>query len=263
MILIPGLECSGEVWAGVIEHYKSSYQIHTLTLAGFAGQPATPLSPAQNSRLAAVRDDLIEYIRVNRLNRPIIVGHSLGGFLAFWVAATAPELVGRVIAVDGVPFLPALFNSQSTAAGMKEQAAAMRTMYASMKPEQMEAMSRFPLASMITDAKDVDRAAKWAGASDPATVGQVTYELMTTDLRQDVSKIQAPVLLIGAGKAFASDSEGLEKVRAQYEAQIARTRNHKVVFAVHALHFVMFDDLPFLLQTMDDFLKPQGAAHAG
>lgn len=112
MILIPGLASSGEVWTGVIEHYKPNHQIHTLTLAGFAGQPAVPLSTAQGSRLAMVRDDLINYIRSNRLQRPVIVGHSLGGFLGFWVAATAPELVGGVIAVGGVPFLPALLYPQ-------------------------------------------------------------------------------------------------------------------------------------------------------
>ena len=34
----------------------------------------------------------------------VMVGHSLGGFLALWVAATAPDAVGPIVAVDGVPY---------------------------------------------------------------------------------------------------------------------------------------------------------------
>src|SRR5689334_20013832 len=40
MILIPGLMCSGDVWDTTVEHYKSSYECHVLTLAGFAGRAA-------------------------------------------------------------------------------------------------------------------------------------------------------------------------------------------------------------------------------
>src|SRR5437016_159006 len=86
MILIPGLESPAAVWDEVAAHYKSTYQVHALTLAGFAGQPAVP-----DLRLSTVRDDIIRYIRENRLDRPVIVGHSLGGFLALWIAAAAPD----------------------------------------------------------------------------------------------------------------------------------------------------------------------------
>jgi pimeloyl-ACP methyl ester carboxylesterase len=47
------------------------------TLAGFAGTPPidTPLFPT-------VRRELAEYIREHHLDRPIVIGRSLGGMLA-------------------------------------------------------------------------------------------------------------------------------------------------------------------------------------
>ena len=87
MILIPGLQCSGAVWNEAVAHYSDEYQVHVLTIAGFAGEPAIP-----GLRLSTVRDDLIRYIRENKLDHPVIVGHSLGGFLALWIAATAPDM---------------------------------------------------------------------------------------------------------------------------------------------------------------------------
>lgn len=39
MILVPGLSSSGDVWRTAIEHYRSRYTCHVLTLAGFADGP--------------------------------------------------------------------------------------------------------------------------------------------------------------------------------------------------------------------------------
>ena len=100
IILIPGLLSSGAVWSSTVERYKDRYELHVLTLAGFAGQP--PLD--SDAFLPIVRDAIVRYIRDQKLDRPVIVGHSLGGFLGFWIAATTPDAVGGVIAVDGVPF---------------------------------------------------------------------------------------------------------------------------------------------------------------
>src|SRR5579872_1816781 len=39
MILIPGLSCPGEVWDGTVDRYKDRFEMHVLSLAGFAGVP--------------------------------------------------------------------------------------------------------------------------------------------------------------------------------------------------------------------------------
>jgi pimeloyl-ACP methyl ester carboxylesterase len=53
-------------------------EAHAITIAGFAGQP--PISPPL---LPRVRDELAAYIRSRKLERPIVVGHSLGGAMAY------------------------------------------------------------------------------------------------------------------------------------------------------------------------------------
>jgi pimeloyl-ACP methyl ester carboxylesterase len=256
VILIPGLESSGEVWKGVAAHLSTRYQVHVLTLAGFAGEPAVP-----GLRLAAVKDEIIAYIRENRLSQPIIAGHSLGGFLALWIAAFAPQIPSRVIAVDGVPFLPALMNPEATAESSRSGAEKMRAMYASMDSSQLAAISDMALSAMISDKKSVEVALEWARRSDPVFVGQAVYDLMTTDLRDQMDKVRVPVLTIGAAKAFAGDQERLAAVRAAYERQIAGVQDHKLEMDPNALHFIMLDDPEYLLGAIDRFLT-EGAADA-
>lgn len=249
MILIPGLMSDGEVWKDVVEHYASRYQLHVLTIAGFAGVP-----PVEGPLLAQVRDDLIAYIRAKHLQKPVLVGHSLGAVVALWAASVAPELVGEIVAVDGVPFASALMNPSAVAGDMEPYAERMRTVYHALTPEQLAAQTRIALAGMISNPAQIEPAVEWAKRSSPASAGQAVYDLMTTDLRPTVASITSDVLLVAAAKAFASNASRLDMLLKAYEDQVTLVPRHRVIAAAQALHFVMLDDPVFLLATMDDFL---------
>lgn len=249
MILIPGLQSSGDVWSGTVAHFKDRYECHVLTLAGFAGQPA--VAPPF---LQTVRDDVQRYIAEKKLDHPVIVGHSLGGFLAFWIAVTAPDTVGPLVAVDGVPFLPALMDSSATAESSAPQADSIRKLYGSLTREQLAARARMAFATMIKDPGQVETATGWSATSDPATVGTAVYEMMTTDLRQPIAAIKSPVLLLAAADS-APDATSRKALASSYEAQVAKVPQARVVLAEHARHFIMLDDPAFLFSTMDEFLK--------
>jgi len=108
MILIPGLKGDGaETYATTIKHYESHYKCYVITLAGFAGQPA---SDRDSDLLMGQRDELIEYVKQQHLNKPVLVGFSFGGVLALWMACTAPDLFGKLIDIDGVTFEAAIEN---------------------------------------------------------------------------------------------------------------------------------------------------------
>lgn len=246
ILLIPGLLSTGDVWTTTVARYQDRYTLHTVTLAGFGG-PAPVGSPF----LPRVRDELITYIQEQKLNKPIVVGHSLGGFLAFWIAATAPGQIGGVIAVDGVPFLPALGNPTATAESAAPQAKQIAAIYASLSPDQLVAQSRMTMAAMITSPADVDTAMAWVAKSDAKTTGIAVAELSSTDLREAVAAITAPVLLI---PAIGSIPEPMRATAEQaYRAQVSRVPNARVKMAM-TRHFIMLDDPAFLFAAMDEFL---------
>lgn len=249
MILIPGLMADGAVWDALVARYRDRYELHVLTLPGFSG--VAPLAPG-TPLLATVRDDVVRYVREHKLQRPVVVGHSLGGFLAFSIAAANPELVGPIVAVDGVPFLNALMDPTATTASARAMGEQMRTIYAGLSASQLEAQSRPGLAQMMRDTARIAQAANWAGRSDPRTVGNAVFEMSTTDLREAVTTIRTPVLLIGAA-AFAPDSATRARVQAAYEAQVRRVPDHTVVLATESRHYIMYDDPAFLYAALDRF----------
>lgn len=259
VILIPGLMSSGDVWNDAVARWSRHYELHVLTLAGFAGVPALADSA---DFLQRARDGVIAYIRDAALDRPVIVGHSLGGFLALWIASTDPSLMRGVVAVDGVPYLVALGDTNATAEGAVGSAAAVRQMYATLTTDQIALQARMSLSMMISDSAQVAAAVEWARESDPAAVGSAMAGMMVTDIRPQVHAISAPVLLLAAGGA-ATSRDQLERLRAAYSAQLRTVPDSRTVVAEDALHFIMLDDPGFFHETVDPFLADALGTVAG
>lgn len=257
MILIPGLSCKGSIWNSVVAHYRNSYRIQVISLDGFAGTPPKA-GLAPGDLLPAVERDLASYIRAEKLSQPIVIGHSLGGFLALALAADEPELVGRVVSVDGLPFLSALFDPSATAEGSRAQAGALRDQIGSASQEQFAAQTKGSLATMITSPELAAGVAADSVKSDPRTVAEAMYEMMTTDLRPRLSKVRAKALLIGAGALVPEAAR--TQVADLYRGQVASIPDHQFELAAKARHFVMLDDPAFFFQTVDRFLQAKVAA---
>lgn len=251
MILIPGLASHGAVWDGVVARFKDRYDCHVLTLAGFAGVPA----PAEMS-LARVREELAAYIRKEKLDRPAIVGHSLGGALALWLASAEPGLAGPLVIVDSVPFLPALWAPNATVETSRAQAEGMRQRLAGLSGD---AWRKFQIDSpmlltMVSGDEDRSRVAQWGVDSSPQAVGDAMAQLLVLDLRTELPKVESKALVLAALKgAFPG-------MLATYERQYAGLGRKTVVPVETARHFIMYDDAGRLLTEMEAFLAPDKAA---
>jgi pimeloyl-ACP methyl ester carboxylesterase len=218
-------------------------------LAGFGGQP-----PIEPPLLPTYRDSVIAYIKQQKLNQPILIGHSLGGFLAYWIAATTPKMVGLVISVDGLPFYSALDDPTATPQSAEESASRRRTMIQNAVGVRKAIQNRAYLASRITDRGDLQIVAAMSDQSDSATVGQAMYEMLTTDVRDQLGRIQVPVLLIGTNGSSVDDEERRIK-EARYRQQVSGIADHTVVFHTHSRHFIQYDAPEFLAQQLSAFLQ--------
>jgi pimeloyl-ACP methyl ester carboxylesterase len=250
MILIPGLMCSGAVWDATVEHYKDRYECHVLTLAGFAGQP-----PISGAFLDTVRKGIADYARAKKLDKPVIIGHSLGGVLVFTLGEQEPDLPGALVAVDGLPCLAALVNEKVDAEGRKKLSEQMRGMLEKPAHDAFVAQGKRMLQSGIADAKARDTVSKWVEDSDQPTAARAMGELFALDLRSDLGRIKAPVLLLGAwSKGMESRGMKRDAVTKRYQDQVAGVPNHKVAIADNANHFIMFDDPAWMFAQIDEFL---------
>ncbi|MBS1487996.1 MAG: alpha/beta hydrolase [Bacteroidetes bacterium] len=249
IIFIHGLYCSGEVWNETVDRYKKNYECHVLTLAGFGGN-APKLS---EHFLEDVKNDVVAYAK--KLKKPILVGHSMGGFISFWAAASGTGVFEKVIAVDGLPFLTAIQMPGSTSETAKPMAATVKSQMGNQTPEQIEAGQKMYLPTMITSPERIAQVAKIASRSDSNTQAEVMYEMLTTDLRQTVSSIDCPVLLMGAWIGYKQYGATHERVEKGYAQQVATIKNAKVEITDTAKHFIFYDEPAWFYEKLDAFLK--------
>lgn len=239
VIFIPGLGCPGAVWDDTVARLTApggpGIQAHVITIAGFAGVP--PIKPPL---VATVRHDLVRYISAHQLDAPILVGHSLGGYLAYWVAATAPDQVGGAIVVDAGPS----FGDDV------ETARALRNTWAQAGDDELPDMIRAAYTSMVRDPKRIEPFIPAITRSDREAIGNAIYELVTTDLSSLLPKIRVPVLLV------LSDG-GLKD---RYRQQAAPVPHLDVVVVPHTGHFVMLDDPDGFVQLVEKFIEARTAA---
>jgi N-formylmaleamate deformylase len=250
VIMIPGLMSDSRVWQQTASELSKTHQLHLVSIAGFAGQPAI-----EGALLPVVKTELLDYIKTQQLQRPAIIGHSLGAFLAYDLASTAPDKIGKIIAVDGLPFLAPVFtrDSNSTVTSMKAQAEGIRQFYAQMQPAQLAATMQQGMEIQAREPATRERVQQMGAQSDPKAVGQAIYELLSTDLRNKVSNISQPVLQLGAGGALPSAAMR-PAVEALYKQQINKIPQATLVFNWQSRHFMMWDEPVWLLNQINQFL---------
>jgi pimeloyl-ACP methyl ester carboxylesterase len=241
VILIPGLGCPGAVWNDITERF-AGFQTHTLTLAGFAGTPRI-----EEPLAAKTRDELARYIRAHRLVHPIIIGHSMGGYIAYWLAASEPGLVGPTIIVDAAPTFGPGDPEAANAAG--EQA---RSVWADASDDQFERQVQQSFSSMSVQPARLRATIAAVARSDRRAMGDAVYEMVTHDLRPELRRIRAPVLVVLADGSLQSE----------YRAQARAVPDHEVVVLPRTGHFVFVDDPDGFVTAVKRFLGSRTAIAA-
>ena len=248
IILIPGYSCSGDVWQEAVAHLKDHYQCHVLTLPGFAGVP-----PIKTPVLQTVRDEIIRYINDKHLQKPILMGHSLGGFMSLWIGSQKPTLVSKIICVDGVPFISAMMNPNVTADSLRKNPMfnpeTVAQNFVKMPNDSYEATMAKSMLSQVSDITRARQIAHWSALSDRKTLGYTYVEMCTTDLRKDIAAIQAPTLVLGS--LYVNSEATTERILNEQFKEL----KPKTIRIAHTKHFIMYDDPQWFYQQIDQFLQ--------
>ena len=259
VILIPGLSSPRAVWAASAERLKATHRIHLVQLKGF-GEPAGP--NASGAVLQPFVDELAAYIKDNKLARPAVVGHSMGGLAALMIEADHPGLTGKLLIVDALPFIGPLFGATSVEA-VRPMADQMRTMLIANAaktapdftapdcPASLPAPAT-PPGTMTNSGQGACLVRYGATASDLRVVAQAMHDAMVTDVAPRLNAIKVPVTLL-----YPQDDRLLTATAAAkiYGDAYARLPSAKLVPINGSYHFIMQDQPAKFRAELEAFLK--------
>jgi pimeloyl-ACP methyl ester carboxylesterase len=257
LILIPGLASGPWSWYGTIEHFTSgapavAYTIYAVTLPGFDGRPATTKTPL----FATFAADFWAMLDEKKIEKPVVIGHSLGGTLAIALAEQHPERLAGIVAVDGLPVFPLL--AHATPEQRAAASARIATAYGSMTGDKELATEKAYMASIGTDRADlVDPTAALEATSDPKAIAAWASEDMNADLRPDLGKISIPfveVMPYEPADAKPPYAYTQAQVTAFYQSLIGGAPKASVVAIAPSRHFAMLDRPDAFYAALTQFL---------
>jgi pimeloyl-ACP methyl ester carboxylesterase len=244
VILLPGLSTPGAVWDDLVADLAGRATVYVVTVKGFGvGDGA---SNAAGGMLAGITADLATFVAERQLDDPALIGHSFGGTIALRAGVETPDIYGRLMVVDALPFVALLFDPTATVQSAGPQAEAMRAHIAAAPAGEGADRAAQTYASS-EEAQALVRG--WMKGADPAVVAEALYEDMLEDLRPDLARIAQPVTLIvpipnEAGPGFAD----------RYRALYADVADLTIVTVPQSRHFVMLDQPEAMTRAVETFL---------
>ena len=249
VLLIPGLASSGAVWDDTVKQLCTSHRCHVFTLAGFAGVPAQ-----SGLLLDDVDAALAAYVEQQHLKAPVVVGHSLGGFVALRLAIAHPADVGKLVIVDTLPALGAVRMDSATPQQLHDFAPQMRAQLMAQDASAYAAGQAQQIATLVTAPADVARVQAWGKASDRVAVINAMTDMIGLDLRPQLSAVHAPTLVMGSWIAY-KDVSTMEATRAIYERQYKSLAGVQIAMSPAGRHFIMLDDPVWFEKTLETFVQ--------
>jgi pimeloyl-ACP methyl ester carboxylesterase len=209
-------------------------------MAGFAG-----VAPMQDASFKNWEASIARFIKNNKIDKPILIGHSMGGGLAMALASDYPELIEKIIIVDALPCLPALFNPTFKTLE-KPDCNSMTNQLISATNEQFYLMQKIAIQRLVADTFMYEKVVNWSMKSDRKTFADMYCDFSNTDLRDCIKNIKCPTLILM--EAYFKNVDN--SVSEQYK----NLKSAKIQYATKGLHFIMYDDKEWYFDQLNQFL---------
>ncbi|KIX20217.1 alpha/beta hydrolase [Flavobacterium sp. 316] len=243
IMLIPGFTVPGESWDSIVNQLKDNYECHVVTLAGFGGKKTIDFP-----WLPKVNEALDKHIKQNQLTNLTVIGHSLGGTIAIWLASRENNEISKIVLVDALPAAGAIMIPNFNPENLTYDSP-FNNQQLSMNENDFEQMAQGMAKGMSLNPEIQKQIQNWIISADRKTYVYGYTDYLKLDLREDLKNISIPVTIIAADKPF-----GKEMVTKTYQSQYGNLSKYDLIIADNAAHFVMFDKPEWFIEQIQKIL---------
>ncbi len=241
VVLIAGAGAlATEVWSGTVAAVPG-YRYHVVQVAGFGGFPPRG-NAADGPLIQPIADEIARYIREGQLDRPALIGLSMGGSLAMRIAAREPELIAKIMVLDMVPFMGVFIQppgSNATVESVRPGAEKRLARMLSEPEEERRKSLAASVAAMVRTESLRERVLAHGLASDHRVLARAMYELFTLDQREDIARFSGPITVLYVHAPLIPLDEA--QTDAVYRASFASVPHAKLIRIPDSYHFIMLD----------------------
>jgi pimeloyl-ACP methyl ester carboxylesterase len=262
MVMVHGVTDIGLSWTTLTLKLQGSYDIYMLDARGHG--LSDPFTSTDNGE--TLIKDIVDFVHVMKLEKPILMGHSMGAATVMRVGAEYPDLAKAIIMLD-----PGLGNFSRPAGGrdsVRNQPPDPRQVSQTTEPDRLTinmfgnpetlvAQNNYKLNDLFVtgrrqfpkwDSLDVYY---WAVSKKQyhGAYSADTWQAMrgTMSTENALAKVQVPALILKA--------DAPPEMRKQNEEAAKVIKNGKLVHIDGAAHNLHHDQLAKTVQVLNEFLK--------
>jgi 3-oxoadipate enol-lactonase len=191
LVFLHGIGGAARGWRGQLDYFADSYRAIAWDMPGYGGS-----APLAKVSIAALADALKDFLDAIDADRPVIVGHSIGGMIVQQLLTDDPLIADAVVLAQTSP-----------AFGKPEGEWQKQFIDARLGPldrgETMASLAPSLVQELVgedPDAEGMVLARACMGAVPEATYRATMLALMGFDLRHQLKEISVPTLLLSGSK---------------------------------------------------------------
>ena len=204
VVFLHGIGGGARLWARQLDSFGSRYRAIAWDMPGYGGSASLDGPPGMGALAAA----LAAFLRDLGLDRPVLVGHSIGGMIVqTYLADALGPLRGAVLA------------QTSPAFGGRDPAWARDFVAARLGPldrgESMASLAEASVAGMVGDEPDeagIALARAVMAETPPAAFRASTLAMLGFDAREALARIAVPVLLLAGTRDLNAPAATMAKM---------------------------------------------------
>jgi|RhiMethySRZTD1v2_1073278.scaffolds.fasta_scaffold106478_2 pimeloyl-ACP methyl ester carboxylesterase len=197
VLLVHGLACDHTAMAPLFTYFRRNHRVITVDLRGHGESD----KPEQDYTMATFADDLAWICGELGIEKPIVIGHSMGGVIAVELAARFPGLPIAIVTLDAPVAPPRVLVDRLTslAEGFRS-------------PAFQELQSKFVDSLFLpTDNKERQARIKAGMMSTPQHVAVSAFANIFADTTSAIQACRVPLLVLSATESL-SDPTRLREV---------------------------------------------------
>jgi pimeloyl-ACP methyl ester carboxylesterase len=242
VLLLAGFTCTGDVWNETVSEISETNECHIVTYAGFGNVPAL-----DTLWLQTIKHDLDNYIEQNKFEDLSIIGHSMGGTLALWIASEKKFDIKSMLVIDALPCMGALMIPNYSSENISYDTPYGRNLL-SMSDSDFSGMAMNFAKFMCKNISKHEQIANWIKVSDRKTYVHGYFDLLKVDLRKALANIDTPVRILAAANPSKSMVENA------YNEQYVLLENKEVIYVEDSAHFIMYDQYDVYIENVKQIL---------
>lgn len=249
LIIITGV--GGNIlWGETIKDLSQKYTCHIVSIKGISGDKSN-LAPDKN----LIGNEILEYMRVNKIKNPNIMGHSVGGNVALETVLISPGAFSKIILVDSYPCNMAMGIVSVTEQMRKSQSENFSGYLNSLNDENFLKFWEMMSKGFFRDSLKQKIFLKIVADSERSSLTKIQSAVISEDLRPELIKISSPVMVLCAGESFKQLSLPEEELTQRINNQFSQVKKYEMYINMKSKHFIMSDEKDWFSDKILTFLS--------